>query len=227
MVYIVDDERHIVDLLTLALENNGIECSAFLNSADFLQAMKEKAADVAIVDWMMPPPDGEALCRLIRMDERMRNTHIIMLTALSGEAETIRALNAGADDYVTKPFSVRVICARVQAAFRKKKYLQPESVDILSFGDLVLDRARRVISRQGKAINLTTKEFDLLAMLMLYRGHVLTRDRLLDEVWGHDYYGDTRTVDVHIRYLRQKIEHESDQPRYIQTVRGVGYRFGE
>lgn len=227
MVYIVDDEQYIVDLLTMALQNNGIACRAFLNSRDFLKAMEESVPDVAILDWMMPPPDGEELCHIIRMDERMRNTHIIMLTALSSEATVIRALNAGADDYVVKPFSVRVICARVQAAFRKRKYLQPELANIISFADLVLDQARRMLSRQGKTIDLTTKEFDLLAILMRYRGHVLTRNRLLDEVWGHDYYGDIRTVDVHIRYLRQKIEYEPDHPHYIQTVRGVGYRFGE
>ena len=148
-----------------------------------------------------------------------------MLTARSEEVDRVLGLEIGADDYITKPFSVKELCARVRAVIRRKEYLTPAGEEALTYGPLVVDIARRQVTKGEKHIDLTMKEFDLLVMLMRNRGRVMTRDALLDKVWGVEYFGDARTVDVHIRYLRQKIEDEPDHPKWIVTLRGVGYRF--
>ena len=148
-----------------------------------------------------------------------------MLTARGEEIDRVLGLEIGADDYIVKPFSIKELCARVRAVLRRSARQEDSAGQVLSSGDLTVDITRHSVKKGDDSIELTVKEFDLLAMLMKNSGKVLTRDTLLDKVWGIEYYGDTRTVDVHVRYLRQKIEDNPDDPVYIQTVRGVGYKF--
>ena len=176
--------------------------------------------------WMMPPPDGLAVCRTLRSDADTRDIPILMLTARGEEIDKVLGLELGADDYIVKPFGIKELCARVRAVLRRTARSQ-EPEQKLEAGTLQVDIARHTVTKNGTKIELTAKEFDLLAMLMKNRGKVLTRDSLLDKVWGVEYFGDTRTVDVHVRYLRQKVEDDPDHPVLIQTVRGVGYRFSE
>lgn len=226
-VFIVDDEPHIRQLASLGLKEAGYETREFADGEALLQALKSSLPDALILDWMMPPPDGMALCRMLRDDPRTRAVPILILTARSDEVDRIVGLEMGADDYIVKPFSIRELAARVRAVLRRGEYLATAQEDIVRAGDLLVDITRRKVLKAGHTIDLTLKEFDLLTALMRNRGRVLTREMLLDSVWGVDYFGDARTVDVHIRYLRQKVEDEPDRPRLIQTVRGVGYRFSE
>lgn len=227
-VYIVDDEAHIRDLAALGLKDAGFETRSFADGQALLQTLKTTLPDALILDWMMPPPDGLALCRMLRADARTRAIPILLLTARSDEVDRVVGLEMGADDYIVKPFSVRELAARVRAILRRGEYLQASGEEeILAAADLKVDLARRRVTRGDRSIELTLKEFDLLVALIKSRGRVLTRDMLLDTVWGVEYFGDARTVDVHVRYLRQKVEDQPDQPRLIQTVRGVGYRFSD
>lgn len=227
-VYIVDDEAHIRELASLGLKDAGFETRSFADGQALLQVLKHTIPDALVLDWMMPPPDGLALCQMLRADTRTRAIPILLLTARSDEVDRVVGLEMGADDYITKPFSVRELAARVRAVLRRSEYMQvdPQGEQLVAV-DLVVDLARRRVTRGSKSIDLTLKEFDLLVALLKNRGRVLTRNILLDTVWGVEYFGDARTVDVHIRYLRQKIESQPDQPQLIQTVRGVGYRFND
>lgn len=225
-VYIVDDEAHIRELASLGLKDAGFDTRAFADGQSLLQALRTTLPDALVLDWMMPPPDGLALCRMLRAEARTRAIPILLLTARSDEVDRVIGLEMGADDYIVKPFSVRELAARVRAVLRRSEYMQAGGDgEVLSAADITVDLARRKVMRAGQSIELTLKEFDLLVALMKSRGRVLTRDMLLDSVWGVEYFGDARTVDVHVRYLRQKIELQPDQPQLIQTVRGVGYRF--
>lgn len=225
LVYIADDEPNIRKLASLALKDSGFETQEFADGDTLLSAVRRRIPDAIVLDWMMPPPDGLAVCSKLRADESTRPIPILMLTARGGEVDRVLGLEMGADDYISKPFSVKELCARVRAVLRRKEYLTPSSEEVLHCGGLKVDIARRKVTKNGQAVDLTMKEFDLLVILMRNSGRVLTRDTLLDRVWGVEYYGDTRTVDVHVRYLRQKIEDEPDHPKYIITLRGVGYRF--
>ena len=225
LVYIADDEPNIRKLAALALKDSGFDTQEFSDGAALLQGVRHKTPDAIVLDWMMPPPDGLAVCNKLRSDEATRPIPILMLTARSEEVDRVLGLEIGADDYITKPFSVKELCARVRAVIRRGEYLSPQNDIVLTCKGLVVDVSRRRVSKNGNPIELTMKEFDLLAILMKNSGRVLTRDALLDKVWGVEYYGDARTVDVHIRYLRQKIEDEPEHPKYIVTLRGVGYRF--
>ena len=171
---------------------------------------------------MLPGADGFELLEYIRP----LNMPVIFLTARGAVSDRVRGLREGADDYIVKPFGIKELCARVRAVLRRTARSQ-EPEQKLEAGTLQVDIARHTVTKNGTKIELTAKEFDLLAMLMKNRGKVLTRDSLLDKVWGVEYFGDTRTVDVHVRYLRQKVEDDPDHPVLIQTVRGVGYRFSE
>ena len=225
LIYIADDEPNIRKLASVALRDSGFETQEFADGNTLLAAVRRRAPDAIVLDWMMPPPDGLAVCRMLRGEDATRPIPILMLTARSEEVDRVLGLELGADDYIVKPFSLKELCARVRAVIRRKEYLSSEGNALLKCGDLVVDPAARSVRKRGEPIDLTMKEFDLLSILMKNSGRVLTRDALLDKVWGVEYYGDARTVDVHIRYLRQKIEDEPDRPQYIITVRGVGYRF--
>ncbi len=225
LVYVADDEPNIRKLASLALRDSGFETQEFADGATLLTAVRRRIPDAIVLDWMMPPPDGLAVCKKLREDEATRPIPVLMLTARGEEVDRVLGLEIGADDYITKPFSVKELCARVRAVIRRKEYLTPAGEETLTCGPLVVDIARRQVTKGDRNIELTMKEFDLLVMLMRNRGRVMTRDALLDKVWGVEYFGDARTVDVHIRYLRQKIEDEPDHPKWIVTLRGVGYRF--
>ena len=224
LVYIADDEPNIRKLVAFGLKDSGYESAEFADGNSLLQAVKQRRPDAIILDWMMPPPDGLAVCRILREEEKTRNIPVLMLTARGEEFDRVLGLEIGADDYIVKPFSVKELCARVRAVLRRTERSGLEEKKI-EYGNIVADVAGHTVLKNGKPVELTAKEFDLLVMLMKNSGRVMTRDALLDKVWGVEYFGDTRTVDVHIRYLRQKAEDDPDKPKYILTVRGVGYKF--
>ncbi len=224
LVYVVDDEPHIRRLVSIGLRDEGYDIQEFSDGNAFLHALGIKRPDAVVLDWMMPPPDGLSCLRQIRENPKCRALPVILLTARGDEVDRVLGLEIGADDYVTKPFSNKELAARIKSLLRRDSYLHA-APDILSCGDLTLDVGRRAVRKNGVPIELSLREFELLYELMQNKGRVLTRDMLLDRVWKVDYFGDTRTVDVHIRYLRQKIEDNAEKPTYILTARGVGYKF--
>ena len=225
-VLVVDDEDAIRDLIVFNLTQQGFET---LEAADGLEAIKQVETgkpDLIILDVMLPRMDGLEVCHKLRRSQEYANLPILMLTARSEEVDRVLGLEIGADDYVTKPFSPRELMARVKAILRRIN--QPssvEEVDELSIGVLKIDCSRHLATFQGTELELTPKEFELLYLLALQPGKVLTRDVLLEKVWGYEYLGDTRTVDVHIRRLRKKMEDINPAHDYIETIRGIGYRF--
>lgn len=226
LIYVVDDEANIRRLAALGLQDAGYETAEFSSGGEMLAALPAREPDCVVLDWMMPQPDGLEVCRRLRAESRWRHIPIIMLTARSDEVDKILGLELGADDYLTKPFSVKELAARVKALIRRGDYLAARD-ELIRSGELELDSARHRVTKNGREIALSLREYELIYELMKHPGRVLTREILLNRVWQTDFVGDTRTVDVHIRYLRQKIEDEPDSPRYILTVRGVGYRFVE
>ena len=220
----VDDEEHIAELISYNLTSNGYKVITANNGNDAVKLAVEEKPNLILLDLMIPGKDGYDVCKDIRSNSDVRNTPIIMLTAKSEELDKILGLELGADDYITKPFSVRELLARVKAVLRRFSISEPES-NILIFGNLTADFDKREILVNDKKLDLTLKEFELLEILIRNKGKILTRDTLLDKIWGYEYIGETRTVDVHIRYLRKKIELDDKNPKLIETIRGVGYRF--
>ena len=227
LIYIVDDEPHIRRLASIGLRDAGFETAEFSDGAVLLHAVRQKLPDAVLLDWMMPGQDGIAVLKSLRGDPTTRPVHILMMTARTDEVDRVLGLEMGADDYITKPFSVKELAARVRAVIRRQEYLNAAGEPVLSGHGITLDYARRAVTKNGEPVELTHREFELLYTLMKTPGRVFTREMLLDTVWKVEFYGDTRTVDVHIRYLRQKLEDEPDNPKRILTVRGVGYRFAE
>lgn len=223
-ILVVDDEEHIAELISYNLTSNGYKVLIANNGNDAVKLAVEEKPNLILLDLMIPGKDGYDVCKDIRSNSEVRNTPIIMLTAKSEELDKILGLELGADDYITKPFSVRELLARVKAVLRRFSILEPES-SILVFGNLTADFDKREILVNDKKLDLTLKEFELLEILIRNKGKILTRDTLLDKIWGYEYIGETRTVDVHIRYLRKKIELDDKNPKLIETIRGVGYRF--
>jgi DNA-binding response OmpR family regulator len=216
---VVEDEATLRETLMYNLKREGYEVVASGDGGDALEIAREQKFDLIVLDVMLPTLDGLSIVRILRKEQR---TPIILLTARSGEVDRIMGLETGADDYVVKPFSLGEFLARVRAVLRRAA---PEVSAKLEAGDLSLDLIGRKAYRGDEELRLSHKEFDLLAALIKNTGTALSRDRLLQEVWGYDFPGDTRTVDVHIRWLREKIEDDPAEPRRIVTVRGVGYRF--
>ncbi len=218
-ILVVEDDRVLRDLLCAHLTREGYQVLAAADGEAGLDLARAESPDLCVLDVMLPRLDGLSLCRILR-----RETHapIIMLTARASEVDRIIGLDSGADDYVVKPFSMPELGARVRAALRRvPKSERPAS---LSHGALRMDLVARRVFRGDQEIRMTHKEFDLLAVLLRNKGAVLTRSYLLSQVWGDDFDGDPRTIDVHVRWLREKIEEDASQPRVLQTVRGVGYR---
>ncbi len=224
-IYLVEDESHIQQLVKYNLEANGYSVSTFFSGEEMLSRCETDIPDMFILDVMLPGIDGYEILRRIRQNPNLKALPVIMLTAKGEEFDRVLGLELGADDYITKPFSIRELIARVKAVFRRSEQPQEVSQSVLSAGGITIDSERHEVVKDGKKIELTPKEFELLKILMQNRGKVMSRDVLLEKVWGFDYYGETRTVDVHIRYLRQKIENDDSKPEYIETVRGIGYRF--
>jgi DNA-binding response OmpR family regulator len=221
-ILIVEDEATLRDTLALNLRAEGHQVIAAADGAAGLQLAREQSPDLVILDLMLPELDGLSLTRMLRRDS---NVPIIMLTARGTEMDRIAGLETGADDYVVKPFSLGELLARVRANLRRASTDPRAAGSRLQSGDLALDLLARRAALAGNEIKLTHREFDLLAELMRNQGAVLSRDLLLTRVWGYDYGGDSHTVDVHIRWLREKVEIDPSAPSRITTVRGVGYRF--
>ncbi len=223
-ILIVDDEEHICELIKFNLENNGYKCICALNGIDGLEKVKEEKPDLVLLDLMLPGMDGYDVCKEIKKDDNIANTSIIMITAKGDELDKVLGLELGADDYITKPFSVREMVARVKAVLRRKTTINIKSKSY-ALGNIIVDFEKHSLTKEGRKIELTLKEFELLEVLIKNKGRVMTRDFLLDRIWGYEYIGETRTVDVHIRHLRKKIEDDDKNPKYIETIRGIGYRF--
>jgi two-component system alkaline phosphatase synthesis response regulator PhoP len=237
-ILVVDDEAVLVETIAYNLEQAGYQVIIAADGASALEAAKRENPDVIILDVMLPEVDGLEVCRQLRKEASTSTTPIMMLTARGDEIDKVVGLEVGADDYVTKPFGRRELLARVRALLRRADYqpvnengVQDDSRDILKpqrdlvAGPIRIDLAGRRVNCRGNDLELQPKQFDLLTYLVRNRGTVLTRDQLLHNVWGYDYAGDTRTVDVHVRWLREKLEEDPANPRLIQTVRGVGYCF--
>ncbi len=220
-ILIVDDEPEIVRGLEDNLRFEGYQTTSATDGAEALARAAEAAPDLILLDIMMPRMSGWDVCRALR--QRGIEAPVIMLTARGEEADRVLGLELGADDYVTKPFSLRELLARVRAVLRRPG--PRHRYQVLAFGEVRVNVRARQVFRGGKELRLTRKEFDLLVFLLEHRGEVVTRDRLLDEVWGYERFPTTRTVDTHILRLRRKLEADPDRPVHIETVHGQGYRF--
>jgi len=218
----VDDEESLLDLLTSYLRNEGFQVEVAADGPSGLAKARAFRPDVVVLDIMLPGLDGIEVLRQLRRESPV---YVVMLTARSEEADKVVGLSVGADDYVTKPFSPRELTARIRAILRRGRGTGPEPPRVLTFRHLRIDPGRREVWRDERAVELTTLEFDLLHALASYPGHVLSREQLLARVWGGDYFGDDRVVDAHIKKLRQKLGDDAAEPRVIQTVRGIGYKF--
>lgn len=225
-VLIIDDEEHIVELIRYNLENAGYDTVEAYNGVDGVKAAKNEKPTLILLDVMLPMMDGLEVCRKLRKDDTTKHIPIIMLTAKSEEIDKILGLELGADDYITKPFSVRELLARIKAVLRRTGS-ELEETSVFSFSDVTIDYDKHLVTKNNVKVDLTLKEYELLDILIKNRGKVLKRDLLLDKIWGYEYVGETRTVDVHIRHLRQKLEDDDKNPVYIETVRGIGYRFND
>ncbi len=221
-ILVVDDERLIVDSVRYGLQKEGYAIVAAYDGDQAMAKVNEEKPDLVLLDVQLPKMDGWAVCRSIRQTSHVP---IIMLTARAEEADKVLGLELGADDYLIKPFSMRELLARVRAALRRSTEYTEPAAQRVKIGEVDLDPVSHRVMVRGKVLELTRKEYDLLQLLMLQAGKVIARNDLIDKVWATDWVGDTRTLDVHIRWLREKIEKEPGKPNYIQTVRGVGYRF--
>jgi two-component system response regulator RegX3 len=219
---VVEDEESIVDALSYMLRKEGFEVAVAGNGPAALDEMDRSGADLVLLDLMLPGLPGTEVCRQLR---QRSNVPVIMLTAKDSEVDKVVGLELGADDYVTKPFSSRELVARIRAVLRRQG--EPEEVlsTTLEAGPVRMDVDRHVVTVSGSPVQLPLKEFELLELLLRNAGRVLTRMQLIDRVWGSDYVGDTKTLDVHIKRLRAKIEPDPGAPRFIVTVRGLGYKF--
>ena len=225
-ILIVDDEPGIIRLISMYLEREGFRTSSARTGGEALQIVANNQPALIVLDIMLPDIDGWEVCREIR---RTSDVPIIMLTAREGDEDKIVGLEIGADDYVTKPFVPRELVARVKAILRRSRQTQaPESDgERLDHGELTIDTAKREVRLNGELVSLRAKEYDLLVELARRPGVVFSRERLLQDVWGYDFFGDSGTIDVHVRRLRAKLNDDSSKPRFIETVWGVGYRLKE
>lgn len=223
-ILVVDDEKLLIKGITFNLQNEGYEVEAAYDGATAVELARRGDFDLIILDWMMPEKSGSEACMEIRT---FSDVPIIMLTAKSEDSDKIMGFACGADDYVTKPFNILELKARIRALLRRasgSRRQQKES-SLLECRGFTLDMSQRVALREGRVVDLTAKEYELLEVLMKNPRHVFSREKLMDRVWGYTYAGDYRTVDVHIRRLREKLEPDSAQPKYILTKWGVGYYF--
>ena len=225
-VLVVEDDDSLQDVLTYNLSRKGYRVLQAFDGDKALQLARDRNPDLIVLDIMLPGLDGLEVCRIVR---REMTTPILILTARDQELDKVGGLELGADDYMTKPFSIRELVARVGALIRRREMDvgPPQSEKNIRVGSLVLNLEARTAHISGKSLDLRPKEYDLLAFLAGNPGRAYSRNELLDEVWGRDYFGDPRTVDVHVRWLREKIEADPGSPRHIITIRGTGYRFEE
>jgi two-component system response regulator RegX3 len=225
-VLVVDDEESLLEAIRYALSREGIEVVTARDGGDAMRDFEAERPDLVVLDLMLPTLNGWDVCRRIRATSQVP---ILMLTARDAEVDRVVGLEMGADDYVTKPFSLRELVARVRALLRRAgvaAHGEPRTdATVLEAGGIRLDQERHEVTVRGRHVNLPLKEFELLEILMENHNRVLTRQTLIDRVWGYDYVGDTKTLDVHVKRLRARVEEDRHQPRLIVTIRGVGYRF--
>ncbi len=224
-ILIIEDEEILINNLTEKLRAEGFKVSKAMDGETGLEKVREETPDLVVLDIMLPGLDGLSICRMIRHDTSTSHIPIIMLTARGTEVDKIVGLESGADDYIVKPFGLGEFLARVRAVMRRAPGRQALQQDELLSNDLQVNLTARRVFIGEQEIKLSNKEFDLLSELMRNKSAVLSRDLILTKVWGYDYFVDKRTVDVHIRWLREKIEDDPSNPKRIVTVRGVGYRF--
>jgi two-component system, OmpR family, response regulator RegX3 len=220
-VLVVEDEQSLREALVFFLEKEGHEVSVAVDGEEAIRVFENSGPDIILLDLMLPKLDGNQVCKQIRQSS---NVPIIMLTAKDSEVDKIVGLEIGADDYITKPYSTRELLARIKAVLRRQVEPPLAAGSVLIAGDLRLDSDRHVVTLNGNPLTLPLKEFELLELLMENVNRVLTRGQIIDRVWGSNYFGDTKTLDVHIKRLRSKVEEDPARPKYIQTVRGLGYK---
>ena len=228
MIYLLEDDASIRELVLYSLNSMGMEAQGFEYPSQFNEALKTRIPDLLLLDIMLPEEDGFSILRRLRAGENTKMLPVIVLTAKNTEFDTVTALDLGADDYISKPFGVMELIARVKAVLRRAgnttSAADSGNNNTLSEGDVTVDTERHTVKAAGEEITLTLKEFELLCMLLKNKGIVLTRDRILSQIWGYDFDGENRTVDVHVRSLRTKL---GDCGSIIETVRGVGYKVGK
>jgi len=221
-VLVVEDEESYSDALAYMLRKEGFEVAVAATGPDALAEFDRNGADIVLLDLMLPGLPGTEVCRQLR---QVSNVPVIMVSAKDAEVDKVVGLELGADDYVTKPYSPRELVARVRAVLRRGTEVDPGAPATLESGRVRMDVERHVVTVEGSDVRLPLKEFELLEMFLRNSGRVLTRGQLIDRVWGADYVGDTKTLDVHVKRLRAKIEPDPSQPRYLVTVRGLGYKY--
>lgn len=220
-VLVVEDEQSLREALVFFLEKEGHQVSVAVDGEEAIRVFENESPDIILLDLMLPKMDGNQVCKQIRQSS---NVPIIMLTAKDSEIDKIVGLEIGADDYITKPYSTRELLARIKAVLRRQVEPPLNAESVLVAGALRLDSDRHVVTLNGNPLTLPLKEFELLELLMENVNRVLTRGQIIDRVWGSNYFGDTKTLDVHIKRLRSKVEEDPARPIYIQTVRGLGYK---
>jgi two-component system OmpR family response regulator len=223
-IMVVEDDSNLLETIKYNLLKEGYEVIVAADGAEALNAARQQKPDLIILDIMLPKIDGYEVCRILRKE---MNIPIIMLTARTDETDRIIGLDIGADDFMTKPFSIRELLARIRALLRRAKITEPGSTEdlrILKLDDISIDLNRHLVVVREQPLELTAKEYDLLVFLVKNKSYVFSREQLLEKVWGYDFAGDTRTIDVHVRWLRQKIEIDPANPRHLLTMRGTGYK---
>ena len=222
-IYAAEDDDNIREILRCTLESYGYEVEVFESAPPMLERMRRQLPDLVLMDIMMPELDGLEALRRMKESAQTRNVPVIFLTAKSSEVDKVRGLDLGAEDYITKPFGLLELAARVRAALRRQP-AEPRQQQ-LTGGDLVIDLDNHEVTQGGQHLDLTLKEYELLRILLSNSSRVVPRDELLGEIWGFDFVGETRTLDMHIKTLRAKLRDDVENPRYIKTVRSVGYKF--
>ena len=220
-IYYVEDDTSIRELVLYALKTAEFQVMGFENAASFYKRMKEQQPDLILLDIMLPDEDGVSILKKLKSRPDTENIPVIMMTAKSSEYDRVLGLDSGADDYITKPFGVMELISRVKAGIRRSDRSKGSAGEVLKIGELVLDEQKHEVYARGQAVSLTFKEFELLSYLMKNRGLVLSRDKILNTIWNYEYEGESRTVDVHIGSLRQKLGTCGD---FIKTIRGIGYK---
>lgn len=223
MIYLVEDDESIRELLVYTLNGQGLVAEGFAYPSDFWYAMEKKIPDLVLLDIMLPEEDGLEILQKLRKKKETKNIPIAMLTAKGSEYDVVKGLDGGADDYIPKPFRMMELVSRVKALLRRGGQEQPQDDEEYVLGELYVSKKRHLVKVNGEEVTLTMKEFELLLLFLSNPGIVFSRAQLLDKIWGYQFDGESRTVDVHIRTLRQKLK---DAGHYIETVRGIGYKVG-
>ena len=223
MIYLVEDDESIRELLVYTLNGQGLVAEGFAYPSDFWHAMEKKIPDLVLLDIMLPEEDGLEILQKLRKKKETKNIPIAMLTAKGSEYDVVKGLDGGADDYIPKPFRMMELVSRVKALLRRSGQEQPQDDEEYVLGELYVSKKRHLVKVNGEEVTLTMKEFELLLLFLSNPGIVFSRAQLLDKIWGYQFDGESRTVDVHIRTLRQKLK---DAGHYIETVRGIGYKVG-